>query len=40
MDFLNFKAITQTGNFKTPSENENIEYKEARWNNSIRHSRR
>ena len=26
MDFLNFKAITQTGNFKTPSENENIEY--------------
>ena len=31
MDFLNFKAITQTGNFKTPSENENIEYKEASW---------
>ena len=31
MNFLNFKAITQTGNFKTPSENENIEYKEASW---------
>lgn len=31
MHFLNFKAITQTGNFKTPSENENIEYKEASW---------
>lgn len=31
MNFFNFDTITQNGTFKTPAENEQLEYKEASW---------